>query len=65
MSLKLAILNLQNADYCCVISEIIKNEAINLMQYLLKKRDILKYKNVSYINMSEKMLTFGKIRIKK
>ena len=65
MSLKLAILNLQNADYCCVISEIIKNEAINLMQYLLKKRDILKYKNVSYINMSEKMLTFGKIGIKK
>ena len=65
MSLKLAILNLQNADYCCVISEIIKNEAINLMQYLLKKRDILKYKNVSYINMSGKMLTFGKIGIKK
>ena len=65
MSLKLAILNLQNADYRCVISEIIKNEAINLMQYLLKKRDILKYKNVSYINMSEKMLTFGKIGIKK
>ena len=65
MSLKLAILNLQNADYCCVISEIIKNETINLMQYLLKKRDILKYKNVSYINMSEKMLTFGKIGIKK
>ena len=65
MSLKLAILNLQNADYCCVISEIIKNEAINLMQYLLKKRDILKYKSVSYINMSEKMLTFGKIGIKK
>ena len=35
------------------------------MQYLLKKRDILKYKNVSYINMSGKMLTFGKIGIKK
>ena len=28
----IAILNIKNADYCCIISEITKNEAINLMQ---------------------------------
>ena len=28
----IAILNIKNADYCCIISGISKNEAINLMQ---------------------------------
>ena len=28
----ITILNIKNADYCCIISGISKNEAINLMQ---------------------------------
>ena len=28
----IAILNIEGSDYCCIISLIIKNEAINLMQ---------------------------------
>ena len=28
----IAILNIHNANYCCIISGICKNEAINLMQ---------------------------------
>ena len=35
MSMKLNnndILNIKDADYCCIISRISKNEAINLMQ---------------------------------
>ena len=28
----MAILNIQGVDYCCIISRIIKSEAINLMQ---------------------------------
>ena len=28
----IAILNVKNADYCCIISEISKKEAINLMK---------------------------------
>ena len=35
MSIKLidiAILNIKGSDYCCIISLISKNEAINLMQ---------------------------------
>ena len=28
----IAILNIKRADYCCIISGISKNEAINLMQ---------------------------------
>ena len=35
MSIKfsdIAILNIKNADYCCILSGISKNEAINLME---------------------------------
>ena len=28
----IAILNINGSDYCCIISSIIKNKAINLMQ---------------------------------
>ena len=28
----IAILNIKSADYCCIISEISKNETINFMQ---------------------------------
>ena len=28
----IAILNIKSADYCCIISGVSKNEAINLMQ---------------------------------
>ena len=30
----IAILNIKKADYCCIISRIIKSETINLMQYI-------------------------------
>ena len=35
----IAILNIKSSDYCCIISLISKNEAINLMQnaYLTEK----------------------------
>ena len=39
----IAILNIKGADYCCIISEISKGEAIKLMQSidLTKKRRTL------------------------
>ena len=38
-----SILNIKGSDYCCIISLISKNEAINLIQnaYLTEKRRIL------------------------
>ena len=39
----IAILNIKGSDYCCIISGITKNEAINLMQNtdLTKKSETL------------------------
>ena len=39
----IAILNIKGSDYCCIISEISKSEAINLMQNtnLIKKSGTL------------------------
>ena len=39
----IAILNIKGSDYCCIISLIKKNEAINLMEIanLIKKSGIL------------------------
>ena len=39
----IAILNIKGSDYCCIISLISKNEAINLMEIanLIKKSGIL------------------------
>ena len=48
----IAILNIKGSDYCCIISLISKNEAINLMQNadltekynIFNKQNIIKYK---------------------
>ena len=43
----IAILSIKTADYCCNISKISKNEAINLMKnvsLIEKKSNIIKYK---------------------
>ena len=44
----IAILNIKSSDYCCIISEIRKNEAINLVKNidLTKKSRTLKNKNL-------------------
>ena len=50
----IAILNIKDSDYRCIISLISKNEAINLMQNadLTEKSETLKNKNLfSYIKM--------------
>ena len=47
MSMKLNnndILNIKDADYCCIISRISKNEAINLMQNIDLTEKVKKYK---------------------
>ena len=49
----IAILKIKGSSYCCIISLISKNEAINLMQ----KKFIIIYKN------GKKILTFGDIEI--
>ena len=45
----IAILSINNADYCCIITRISKSEAINLMQSIAlseKMWDIIKYKKL-------------------
>ena len=45
----IAVLSINGADYCCIITGISKSEAINLMQNIFlseKKWDIIKYKNL-------------------
>ena len=65
----IAFLNIKSSDYCCIISLISKNEAINLMQnadLTEKKWNIIKHKNLlSRIKMGEEILTFGDIEIEK
>ena len=65
----IAILNIKNADFCCIISGISKSPARNLMQntdLTEKKCNIIEYKNLfSYIKMVKETLRFGNIEIKK
>ena len=65
----IAILNIKSADYCCRISGISKNKAINLMQntnLTEKKWNIIKHKDsFSYKKRGEEILTFGDIEIEK
>ena len=65
----IAILNIENSDYRCIISLISKNEVINLMQnadLTKEKRNIIKHKNLlSYIKMGKEVLTFGDTEIEK
>ena len=45
----IAVLSINGADYCCIITGISKSEAINLMQNIFlskKKWYIIKYKNL-------------------
>ena len=58
----IAILNTKGSVYCCVISGISTNEAINLMEnaYLMEKSRTLKN-----IKMGKEFLTFGDIEIEK
>ena len=64
-----AILIINGADYCSIITGIGKSEAINLMQNIdlsEKKLNIMKYKNLfSNINMDKEMIKFGDIEIEK
>ena len=63
----IAILNIKSSDYCCIISLISKNEAINLMQnadLTKKKGNIIKkvenYKLKKYIKFFERICKNGK-----
>ena len=64
----IAILNIKGSYYCCIISLISKNGAINLMQNadLTKKTKHYKTKSLfSYIKMGKEILKFSKIEIEK
>ena len=61
-----AISNTKPYDYCCIISLISKNEAINLMQKADLTEKSKKIKNLfSYVKMDKEILTFGDIEIGK
>ena len=61
----IAILNINGADYCCIISEISKSNTTNIVQnndFTEKKRIIVEDKNLlSQIKMVEEIITFGEI----
>ena len=65
----IAILNIKVFDYRCIIREISKSKAINLMQYAdftEKKGNIIKHKHsLSQIKMGKEILTFWDIEIDK
>ena len=55
----IAILNIKSVDYCCIISEISKSEAINLMENIdlnEKKQNIIKHKIYYHIQKWVKKL---------
>ena len=64
-----AILNIKDSDYCCIISLINKNEAVNIMQnadLTEKSRILWNIKNLlSSIKIGKEILTFGDIEIEK
>ena len=64
-----AISNIKDSDYCCIISLINKNEAVNIMQnadLTEKSRILWSIKNLlSSIKIGEEILTFGDIEIEK
>ena len=62
----IAILNIKGFDYRCIVSLIIKNEAINLMQNidLTKKASIIKHKHFkSHVRMGEEISVFVNVEI--
>ena len=64
----ITILNINGSNYCCIISLISKNIAINPMQNtdLTEESRTLQNKNIlSYKNMGKEFLKFGKIEIEK
>ena len=65
----ITILNMKGSDYCCIISLISKNEAINSLKNadLTEKGGTLQNmkKIFSYVKMGEEILTFGDIEIEK
>ena len=65
----IAILNINSADYLCIISGISKNEAINLMQNANSTKKSKRLKNInnlfSYIKMDKEFLKFGDIETEK
>ena len=64
-----AILNIKDSDYCCIISLINKNEAVNIMQnadLTEKSRILWNIKNLlSSIKIGKEILTFGDIEIER
>ena len=71
----IAILKIHGLGYCCIITGIIKSEAMKLMQNtvwvkkwgiakILKKSEHCK-KLFSHIKMGKEFITFGDIKIKK
>ena len=58
----IAVLNISDADYCCIIKEFSKSEAVNLQQNV----DLSKHKNLlSHLKMGKEIMTFEDIVIKK
>ena len=65
----IAILIIKGSDYCCIISGISKNDAINLMPNVgltEKSGTLIKHKSLlPHIKMGIDILTFGNIEIEK
>ena len=62
----IAVLNINNVHFCCIINRISKNEAINLVQKYQsskKEQSIIKHKNLlSHIKIRKEILSFGDIK---
>ena len=61
----IAILNIGGVNYCCIINEISKVEAINLLQIATLNEKNRKKVNVYYRKMSKRNITLGIIEIEK
>ena len=63
------ILTIKGSDYCCIVSLISKNQAINLMENgrLTKKtQNIIKHKKLlSHIKLGKEILMFRILKLKK
>ena len=63
----IGILNIKSADYCCIISGIKTNEALNLIQNadLRGETGTLQNKKLLQIEMAKEILTFDNIKTEK
>ena len=62
----IAVLNINNVHFCCIINRISKNEAINSVQKYQsnkKEQSIIKHRNLlSHTKIRKEILSFGDIK---